>query len=187
MPTILTHAAIPLAIGIGLGGKRTSRRLLLAGALAAMLPDLDVVAFRLGIPYADAFGHRGASHSLVAALAVGLLAALAAPTLRTTRLRAFLFIAASMFSHGLLDALTNGGHGVALWWPFSLERIFLPWRVIEVSPLTVGRFLGERGLTVLRSELIRVWLPAVSLCVALVMARACRHRMGIRSRERARD
>ena len=50
-------------------------RLLAAGVIAAMLPDADVLAFALHIPYADAFGHRGASHSLLFA---GVLAAVAA-------------------------------------------------------------------------------------------------------------
>ncbi|MDO8697617.1 MAG: metal-dependent hydrolase, partial [Pseudomonas sp.] len=82
MPTILTHAAVPLALGLGLGSRIVPPRLLLAGVLAAMLPDLDVLAFLLHISYADDFGHRGISHSLLFALSVGLLALLAAPQLR---------------------------------------------------------------------------------------------------------
>ncbi len=74
MPTILTHVVVPLAIGIGLGSGVVSRRLLIAGAVASIMPDFDVVAFKLGIAYGDAFGHRGASHSLAFALMIGLLA-----------------------------------------------------------------------------------------------------------------
>ena len=59
MPTILTHALIPLAAGVALGRKRLPPRLVGAGMLAAMLPDADVVAFKLGIEYAHALGHRG--------------------------------------------------------------------------------------------------------------------------------
>ena len=43
--------------------------------LAARLPDFDVVAFKLGIAYHDAFGHRGFSHSLLFAAILGALAA----------------------------------------------------------------------------------------------------------------
>jgi inner membrane protein len=75
MPSIITHAAVPLALWCAADRGRIPPRLLVAGVIAAMLPDADVLAFALHIPYADAFGHRGASHSLLFA---GVLAALAA-------------------------------------------------------------------------------------------------------------
>ena len=75
MPSIITHAAVPLALWCAADRGRIPSRLLVAGVIAAMLPDADVLAFALHIPYADAFGHRGASHSLLFA---GVLAALAA-------------------------------------------------------------------------------------------------------------
>ncbi len=53
----------------------------------------------------------------------------------------FFFSFVSMVSHIFLDALTNGGLGVAVFWTFDSERYFLPWRVIEVSPISVSRFL----------------------------------------------
>ena len=171
MPTILTHAAVPLALGLGLGSRLLPPRLVFAGVLAAMLPDLDVIAFRLHIPYADNFGHRGISHSLVFALAVGWLALFAAPQLRSPRWLAFSFISLATASHGLLDMFTNGGLGVALWWPWSAERLFAPWPVIEVSPLTLQRLLSPRGLAVLLSELHWVWLPALGFSCVLLLGR----------------
>lgn len=171
MPTILTHTAVPLAIGLGLGANTISRRLLAAGVVASMLPDMDVLAFRFHIAYADTFGHRGASHSLTFAVIIGLLAMAFATQLKTTRLRAFLFVCAACASHGLLDALTNGGEGVALLWPFSDVRLFFPWHIIEVSPLDMHRVFSERGWVVLQSELVRVWLPAAILCCALYLPR----------------
>ena len=62
MPTVLTHPAVPLAIGLGLGKDVTSTPLLIAGVAVSMMPDLDVLAFRYGISYASVFGHRGFSH-----------------------------------------------------------------------------------------------------------------------------
>jgi inner membrane protein len=176
MPTIFTHAVVPLAIGIGLGTGVVSRRLLLAGAAASIMPDLDVVAFKLGIAYADAFGHRGASHSVAFALLLGLLALACAPLLRTTRVAAFLFVALSTLSHAVLDMFTDGGLGVALWWPVSPERLFAAWRVIEVSPIGVSRFLTGRGLEVLLSEFVWVWLPCITVCAALASFRLRRTR-----------
>ena len=39
MPTVITHAAVPLCIGLGLGSKVIPPRLLFAGIILAMLPD----------------------------------------------------------------------------------------------------------------------------------------------------
>lgn len=167
MPTVFSHAAVPLALGLGLGPRIIPRRLVAAGVIAAILPDLDVIAFKLGIAYAHVLGHRGLSHSLFAAAVVGLLAALACRGFRAGRLAAFLFIAAAMASHGLLDMLTDGGKGVALLWPWSGERLFAPWRVIEVSPIGLTRFLSARGVEVIRSELVWIWLPCLVIYYTL--------------------
>ena len=166
MPTILTHPAIPLALGIALGPDRISRRLLLAGMVAAIVPDMDVIAFKLGIEYGHQLGHRGASHSIAFALALGMLAALAAPWLHTTRRVALAFVSIACVSHPLLDMLTTGGLGAAIWWPFSDQRHFFPVQFIRVSPLTMGRFLGPAGMTVIKSELLWIWLPCLTLIAA---------------------
>ena len=55
---------------------------------------------------------------------------------------------------------TNGGHGIAYFWPISDERHFLPFRVIEVSTLNIRHFFGPAGAAVMLSELRWVWLPA---------------------------
>jgi inner membrane protein len=71
----------------------------------------------------------------------------------------FLFLCTA--SHGLLDALTNGGLGLAFFSPFAQHRYFFPWRPIAVSPLSVSRFLAGRGFHVLWSELRWVVLPSL--------------------------
>jgi inner membrane protein len=162
MPTILTHALIPVAAGVALGGKRLPPRLVVAGMLAAMLPDADVATFKLGIDYAHALGHRGASHSLVFALACGALAACGSRWLQASAITAFVFITLCAASHPLLDMLTDGGLGVALLWPWSEVRHFAPWRVIEVSPFA-NRFFSARGVDVLLSELRWVWVPLLAI------------------------
>src|SRR5262245_24789990 len=171
MPTILGHAAVPLALGLGLGRPPISRRLLVARVVASALPDADVLGFGLGIAYSDGFGHRGATHSLVFALLLGLAAVALARPLGAGRGAAFAFVAVCAASHGLLDMFTNGGYGVALWWPLSAERLFAPWQPIEVSPIGLRLFASERGLEVLGSELIWVWLPAAAACAAAWLAR----------------
>ena len=171
MPTIFSHAAVPLALGIGLGARIVPRRLLVAGILASVLPDFDVLAFRFHVPYADAFGHRGISHSVVFAILLAALAAVFAARLHAPRRTAFLFVAICAASHGVLDMFTNGGLGVAILWPWSSERFFMPWQVIEVSPLSLNRILSPRGITVMMSELSWVWLPAAIVCATLVFSR----------------
>jgi inner membrane protein len=89
-----------------------------------------------------------------------------APPLRASRAVAFLFVAAACASHGLLDMLTNGGHGVAYFWPWSTDRHFLPGPVIEVSTLNLRRFFGPAGIAVLQSEWRWVWLPALTVGLA---------------------
>jgi inner membrane protein len=170
MPTVFTHAILPIALGIGLGARRIPRRLMAAGAIAAMLPDLDVLAFKLHIAYADTFGHRGATHSIAFAVLVGAAAMLLARHLRARPSVVFLFIGGSTLSHGALDMLTNGGLGVALAWPLSNQRLFLPWRLIEVSPIGM-RFLGSRGWQVIQSEMLWVWLPAALVAAMLAWNR----------------
>lgn len=56
MPTIVTHAAVPLCLGLGLGARVIPPRLLFAGMALAMLPDADVLAFKFGIAYGNIFG-----------------------------------------------------------------------------------------------------------------------------------
>jgi inner membrane protein len=168
MPTIMTHAAVPLALAVGLGTRAVPPRLLAAGVVVAILPDADVVGFRLGVSYEDALGHRGASHSLLAALCCGLAARAFTRRLGASFAVAFLFVTICAASHGLLDTLTSGGLGVALAWPASTERLFAPVRPIRVSPFGVSFLLSGRGVTVLYSELVAVWLPAFMLALALL-------------------
>lgn len=166
MPTIISHPADPLAAAFALGAGAISGRLLLAGVFVSVLPDLDVLAFRLGVPYAAEFGHRGFSHSVLFALGAALLGTGLSRQLRSTYMRSFWFLFAAAASHGILDAFTNGGLGIAFWWPWSGARYFFPVQMIEVAPLGLSRFLSFKGLSVLWSEALWVWLP-LFCCAAL--------------------
>ncbi|MBW5450297.1 metal-dependent hydrolase, partial [Pseudomonas aeruginosa] len=77
-----------------------------------------------------------------------------------------LWVALATASHSLLDAMTNGGLGVAWFWPWSDARYFMPFHPIAVSPIGLSRFLSERGLLVLQSEARWVWLPCLLLALA---------------------
>ena len=126
----------------------------------SLLPDADVIAFRLGIPYGAPFGHRGASHSLAFAAAMGLVAFLVARASGLPVLRSTLLVAAVVASHGLLDTLTDGGRGCALLWPFSNRRFFAPWRPLPVAPIGRG-FFSLEGLRVAAVEVVIFSVPFV--------------------------
>ena len=152
MPTILTHPAVALPF---LG--RVPRNVVFLGVLGSILPDADVAAFAFGIPYEHTFGHRGFTHSIAFALLFALIATL----IVRGRFGTFAFLFLCTTSHGVLDALTDGGLGIAFFSPFSNERYFFPWTPIRVSPLGAG-FFSERGLATLGSELVWVWVPSVA-------------------------
>jgi inner membrane protein len=156
MPSI-GHVAVGLAAARAASATPRQRILLsvLFGA-ASLAPDLDVIGFGYGIRYGAPWGHRGASHSLVFALAFAaaltFLTSAFSANLRKSRFRSFLWLAVVIASHGLLDALTDGGRGIALLWPFTNQRFFAPVRPIPVAPIGI-RFLSARGLFVAIAEL----------------------------------
>jgi inner membrane protein len=175
MPSIISHPAAPLALAPLLPHELRSPSVIFLGVTCSVLPDLDVVSFRFGVPYGHLLGHRGLSHSV--AFAVFLSACLAwllpievQPT-QASRLMVFGFLFLSTLSHGILDAMTSGGLGVAFFAPFDNTRYFFAWRPIRVSPISVSAFFSERGIQVLRSELQWVWLPAASVAVFLILLR----------------
>lgn len=157
MPTIMTHAIVPLALAVAVGPKHISRDVAIMGAVLAILPDADVLGFNFGIHYGDEWGHRGATHSLMFALLVSAGISIAWKEVRTTI--AACFLAFAMASHGLLDMFTDGGLGIALFWPYDEARHFAPATPLRVSPIGAN-FFSMRGIETLWSEVIWVWIPA---------------------------
>jgi inner membrane protein len=74
-------------------------------------------------------------------------------------------------SHGFLDAFTDGGLGIAFLAPFDDTRYFFPWRPIEVAPLGLTRMFTLDGWSVIRSELLWVWLPVAVLATMIIVIR----------------
>ncbi|MFV0645433.1 MAG: metal-dependent hydrolase [Sphingomonadaceae bacterium] len=176
MPTIMTHAIVPACLALAAGPKIIPARVAVAGVFLAMLPDADVIGFRFGIPYESDWGHRGASHAIATSLIVACVMTAILRPAKTGAGLAFLFIA--MASHGLLDSLTSGGLGPALWWPFSSERIFAPFRPIRVSPFGIEAFMSQRGVAVLISEWWAVWVPMLTIGISGWVFRSFRRQSG---------
>lgn len=130
----------------------------LAGAMGlwsalSLSPDADVIAFKLGIPYHATWGHRGATHSFVFCIALALVVGLIAGAFRLPVWRTFVVAAVVLVSHPLLDVMTDGGLGCALYWPFESTRHFAPWNPIPVAPIGKA-FFSSRGLSVALAELL---------------------------------
>jgi len=163
MPTIITHAVV----GLALGRLYTARRMPRVWywdvlVILAILPDIDVLAFRFDIPYEAMLGHRGFTHSIPFAWVIGGLAAAICYRHCQTRfwdLWGLFFV--TVASHGLLDACTyGGGEGVGFLAPFDGERFWSPWRPIQVSQMGLHFFKTTRALETLWSEFVWVCLPA---------------------------
>ncbi len=163
MATIISHTAIPITLFCLQRQKRISARLFVTGILLSMAPDLDVIGFKFNIEYGANLGHRGMTHSLLFAAVVAFISSRFSKFLRSQPSTVGLFTFISMASHGFLDAMTNGGLGVAFYWPFSDRRYFFPWHEIVVSPIGLKNFLSTRAWVVLQSEIIYIWAPCLLL------------------------
>lgn len=168
MPTLIGHSISGIAIGTIFLSRPHALRIILLCVICSIIPDFDAIGFRLGIPYQHWLGHRGFSHSILFAFFVALTATLftldiVKPIKKRVMLWSVFFFC--VLIHNVLDAMTNGGLGVAFFSPFSDQRFFLPWRPIEVSPLSPRSFFTSRGMTVMASEFIWVVIP--SLCLAV--------------------
>ncbi len=175
MATSITHGFAALALGKAAFPERMPTRFWVLATVCSLLPDIDVIGFKIGVHYADPFGHRGFSHSLLFALLVALLVAFGAfrreQVFSKRRWRLVLFFFCVGASHGLLDAMTNGGYGVAFFAPFDRTRYFLPWHPLHVSPIGVKGFLSERGLTIIVGEMLYVWLPLTLAAIGITILR----------------
>ena len=126
---------------------------MLLWAALSFLPDADVIGFAFGVRYEDEWGHRGATHSLMFALVLGAAIGLLASLVRRPAFRTGAMAVAVLASHSLLDTLTDGGLGCALFWPFDNTRYFAPWRPMPVSPIGLG-YLSPYGMYVAITELV---------------------------------
>jgi inner membrane protein len=185
MASLFTHAIAGATLGLSPDPRiRRKPAFWLAVLLGSSLPDVDVIGFSLGIHYGDLWGHRGMTHSLLFAAIVAFCMAayitardrsLTSPTgsrqsarnFLEERVRLILLFFVIVASHGVLDALTNGGLGVAFFSPFDTTRYFFPWRPIRVSPIGTGAFFTGRGWLVLQSEILWVWIPALAIVICI--------------------
>jgi inner membrane protein len=163
LPTIFTHAVVGLSGGKLFSLNSLPKKFWFFALVLPVLPDADSISFLFNIPYWHDFGHRGFFHSLFFAILLVLFVMLL--FFREDKMFSkqwvakFVFFSLITSTHGILDALTNGGLGIALLAPFDNTRYFFPYRPIPVSPIGIGSFLSPWGAAVLFSEIICIWIP----------------------------
>jgi inner membrane protein len=175
MPTI-GHVAVGMALGRvhadGAGAAAGGwRRVAVVGALA-LWPDLDMFAHAAGVSHARWYGHRGATHSILAALIAAAVLALWARRDGWAGRYTMVVAALAAVSHCLLDTMSDFGVGPALLWPFSNQRFVSPLRLIPSTTL-LARFTTAHG----------IWITAAEALVSLpLFVYAIRRRSGARMR-----
>jgi membrane-bound metal-dependent hydrolase YbcI (DUF457 family) len=153
-----THALVGLAIGSVLTPRAHAPNYVLAGALCAVVPDVDLLA-----PYLGGAGdlHRRFTHSLLFGGLLGIACGAAGAILRRSPgqcVRLGTIAALSVLSHALLDMLATYRLGVAVLSPFSASRYASPWRPIDS----------------LTSEALWVAVPAVVVLLSVLRLRRIR-------------
>jgi Predicted membrane-bound metal-dependent hydrolases len=177
MASAFSHAFVAVALGSAYARPRVPWYFWVLSITCSILPDADVIGFALGLPYNSLWGHRGLSHSLCFAFVLSLCVVSLAFRERVVfswpwwSYVLYFFVVTA--SHGVLDAMTDGGRGIAFFAPFDTTRYFFPWRPVRVSPISIQAFFSTRGLQILSSELMFIWIPTTLLWAAV---RLCQRR-----------
>src|SRR4051812_44176514 len=124
----LTHIVLGAAIGDALLGRKIGKKAMLWGALAASLPDIDVLFLPFFHPVDALLIHRGITHSFLFVIIIspllGWLFSRIYPLPWGERQRGvwvwIFFFFVNILSHPLLDSCTNYGTGI--FEPFSNYR-----------------------------------------------------------------
>jgi inner membrane protein len=175
MASVFGHVAVAYAMGKTLTPHSHILRFWWLTVACCLLPDIDVMSFSLGIPYEHVLGHRGFTHSIVFAMLLGLVVPRLADSTTPYGSRTYwfsaLYFSLVTMSHGILDAFTDGGLGIAFFAPFDSTRYFFPWRPIAVSPIGIAQFFSEYGMVVVLSELLWIGIPVGLWLILLKLTR----------------
>ena len=174
--TVITHAFVALAAGTICFRRPVPAKIWLLAVACSVVPDLDVGLHSFGVEYGDLWGHRGMAHSpfFAAVISIAIVSWLfrrEAPLLGRAWwwLAVFLFVVTA--SHGLIDAFTDGGLGIAFIAPFDNTRYFMPWHPLVVPNFGIASLFSARGAQVLISEILWVWCPLLFVAISVVLVR----------------
>jgi inner membrane protein len=167
-----THGLLGAVIGQAFFGRSLGRRALAAGAVGAMLPDVDIVMNATG-PMGEWLYHRGLTHALWLQPVAGGLLGTAAWRWRRRRDPEhagplahwrWLFVL-TLLSHPLLDLCTS--YGTVLFAPFS-DRRFAIDAVAIIDPVYSLLLAGALAIGLFTSPASRV--ARVSAAAALLLS-----------------
>ena len=127
------------------------RRVCIAAAACAALPDIDV----LGAPL---IAHRGITHSIVFAISAALVVTAVFFRHEHDQTRSALVLVLALLSHSCLDALSTYSYGVAFYAPFSEQRYRFAWTPLGDPSGRLARQLMQEALVVLLPALVLSWL-----------------------------
>jgi inner membrane protein len=150
----ITHIALGAAIGEALLGKKIGKKAMLWGALAASLPDIDVLSLPFVDPIDGLFVHRGITHSFLFVLIVTPLLGWVFSRFNwkrpaTQRDWTLLFFV-TILSHPLLDSCTMYGTGI--YEPFSNYRAQFTSLFIIEPFYTIPLLIGLIALLILKKD-----------------------------------
>ena len=170
MSTAISHAFVALMLGKIWTEKARPLKFWILSIACSIMPDIDSIGFFLGIKYNAVMGHRGFCHSLLFAIIFSFfVVSLAFKDIEKFSKLWWAFIFYFFLvtaSHGFIDAMTDGGLGVAFFSPFDVSRFFLPWRPLKAPSLNIAK-LGSTFTLVLIREVVFIWIPMILIFVIL--------------------
>ncbi|HJU68994.1 MAG TPA: metal-dependent hydrolase [Gemmatimonadaceae bacterium] len=163
MPSIVAHAVAGIAVASAVAPRAATRRVWIAAALCAALPDIDALGRPFGnLGYETAFGgHRGITHSLLFAIILGAVVSwllVRGADSRHPHIRLWIALALATASHGVFDMLSVIGDGVAFWAPLTWTHYEFAWQ--PLGDLGPGPRGPARVIALVGNELVWVGLPA---------------------------
>lgn len=176
MASPVSHALVAVALGTVFPAPRRGGRYWLA-ACCSILPDIDVIGFHAGVAYDSLLGHRGLTHSIAFAAMIAAILTFLPVADRSKwgpRWISWLYLFLAGASHGILDALTNGGLGVAFFSPVHNTRYFLPWQPVEAGPLYLADVFSPLGKAVAMTEFTWIVIPSVVFMMTVRVLRLFR-------------
>jgi len=139
----ITHLALGACTGELILGRKLGKKAMILGAIVANIPDVDILA-GLFVPADESLVlHRGITHSLLFALALGIVLALLSRKIRPDiGLGSFIFFFCfELGLHDLLDTCTS--YGTGLLEPFSHHRFSIHLLYVVDPLFTIGLIIAS--------------------------------------------
>ena len=177
MASSVGHALCGISCLLAVNAASPSRSIVVTGPSAllfialANLPDVDFLVGYL-VARDPHWIHQGPTHSLLFAVAVGLLAGFAWRKRPGPWLASAVF-AATILSHDIIDIFTgpapgfNRSPGLALWWPLETELISAPVTIFPgIRHLTLSDLVSWHNFMAIILE-TAIFMPIIALLVRI--------------------